>query len=192
MAKERLNMAGVIVGRKGTGKSTFLNERAKAYYKAHPDKKVLIIDVNGSPAYKEHPELDHTKFARWNKGVYRFYDSDHKKMFDYICKHFKNGLIILEDCTKYIPANPGGQVKALLVDHRMWNADLIFTFHSFKRIPLFFWEMVSYVTILKTQEDFENSRNKVNIPNYEAVAAARKKVIAHKNPYYNLTVETLI
>jgi hypothetical protein len=192
MTGKRANVAGIIVGRKATGKSTLACGYAEAYAKAHPEKKVLVIDVNGAPAYKHIPELTEAQFPRWRKGLYRFYLSDHARMFDLIEKHFRNGLIVFEDCTKYIPANPNQQIKAILVDHRMWNADLFFTFHSFKRIPNFFWEMTGFVVILKTQEEFNTSKNRNAIPNYEAVAAAHARVMKHKINYHHETVETLI
>jgi hypothetical protein len=187
--EQRLNHAIIMAGRKGSGKSTELNRIAEKY---PGDKKVLIIDVNGSPAYAQHEKITYQMFMRWKKGIKRFYDSDHKRMFDFIMKHFKNGLVIFEDCTKYIPANPDQQLKTFLVDHRMWNVDLVFTFHSFKRIPNFFWEMTSYIIIKKTQERFDTRKNMDSIPNYEDVAKAREQVMRNKNPYYHLTVETLI
>jgi hypothetical protein len=188
----RSHLAGLIVGRKHTGKSTYANSVAKDYYESHPGKKVCIIDVNGSPAYGEHKWITEKEFPRWTKGIYRYYNSDHAVMWDTLVKYFKNGLIIFEDCTKYIPANVPPKIKGILVDHRMWEADVLFTFHSFKRIPPFFWEMASMVTILKTQEEIETARNRSLIPNYDAVLTARKKVMAHKSEYFNLTVKTLI
>lgn len=194
----RLNDTEIIVGRKGTGKSTYANKRACAYPST---KKVLIIDVNGSPAYAKHTQInDQTLLSsRWKKGVVRYYNSDHDVMFENIIKHCndfmnkKQGLLIVfEDCTKYIDANPNKQVKSFLVDHRMWNADLMFTFHSFKRIPPFFFEMCSYITILKTQENFETPRNENMIPNFEELKHARRKVMEDINPYKYITVATLI
>lgn len=194
----RLNATEIIVGRKGTGKSTYANKRACSYPK---DKLVLIIDVNGSPAYAKHTQIDDNILlsGRWKNGIVRYYNPDHDLMFNNIMaycnthKPKKKGiLIIYEDCTKYIDANPGKQVKSFLVDHRMWNADLIFTFHSFKRIPPFFFEMCSHITILKTQENFDTSRNQNTIPNYDALLAARNAVMSDPNPYTYITVETLI
>ncbi len=187
----RGHLAALVVGRKRTGKSTRTNEIAKAYYAKHPGKKVLIIDVNGSPAYREHQEINREQFQRWTKGIKRFYESDHAEMFAFIIKWFRNGLIVFEDCTKYIDPNPNKQIKTFLVDHRMWDADLLFTFHSLMRVPKFFWEMTSYIVLKKTQDE-EAEILKRPIPNKPDVLAAFRRVQAHKNPYHDETVETLI
>jgi hypothetical protein len=192
---ERINHSSIIVGRKGTGKSTTANNLAVEYAR-RTGKKALIIDVNGSPAYKDHPLLTTHQLKTWkpdaNTRVARYYLQDHKEMFQAITDHFRNGFVVFEDCTKYIDPNPSRQIKTFLVDHRMWNVDMLFTFHSFKRVPNFFWEMTNYVIILKTQEEFETARNRSIIPNFEKVKEAREKVMKHKSDYYNLTVETLI
>ena len=185
-------MASLLVGRKHTGKSTEANRIAKQYAAKHPSKKVLIIDVNGSPAYREHgPPIDRPMFRRWKSGVVRFYESDHAEMFAFIIANFRNGLIIFEDCTKYIDANPSKQIKTFLVDHRMWEADLLFTFHSLKRVPNFFWEMTSAVVLKKTQEE-EKEWLKKPIPNKTDLLAAWRRVQAHKSEYHQETVQTLI
>src|SRR6476469_4342001 len=190
-SKTRGHIAGLIVGRKRTGKSTYANEVAKKYAKAHPNKRVLIIDVNGSPAYAEHQLIDRALFLRWQKGVKRFYESDHEEMFAFISERFRNGLIIFEDCTKYIKPNPSQQVKTILLDHRMWDADLFFTFHSLMRVPKFFWEMVSWVVLKKTQDE-EAEILKRPIPNKKEVLAAFRRVMAAKSEFAHETVETLI
>lgn len=198
MVRTRINDTEIIVGRKGTGKSTYANKRACAYPK---NKKVLIVDVNGSPAYEQHKHIDTKTLCspRWKSGVVRYYEPDHDLMMQSImthCNDFKPKgqgiLIVFEDCTKYIDSNPNKAVKSFLVDHRMWNADLMFTFHSFKRIPPFFFEMCSYITVMKTQENFETSRNEKVIPNYEGLRNARRLVMASPNDYIHKTIATLI
>lgn len=191
----RLNQTEIIVGRKGVGKSTYANRRAIKYPQ---HKKVLIVDVNKSPAYAAHPFIDSATLlsGRWKSGIVRYYERDKNLMFDTIMQHCENSglrpgiLIIFEDCTKYIPANPQPAVKSFLVDHRMWNADLVFTFHSVKRIPPFFWEMCTHLTLFKTQENFETARNENVIPNFHEIARARKLVMDSSNEREKRTVET--
>lgn len=193
----RLHQSGIVVGRKGTGKSTYLNNLAEQYAKS-TGRRVLIYDVNGSPAYSKHQKLSKAQFKYWCenglKGIKRFYlgDENDREAFTIIRNYFKDGLLIMEDCTKYINANPQPYVKPLLVDNRMWGADIIYTFHSIKRVPPFFWEMSSYLTIFKTNEVLrENDRKwEDRIVNWEGVYAARQKVLKNKDPYYSVTIET--
>jgi len=186
-----LHVSTLIVGRKGTGKSTKLAKIALDY---PATSKVLVIDVNGSPVYNQFKEIQVKDIKRVRSGIVRLLGTPNDETLRTIAQEFRGGLIIFEDCTKYIEGNIRPEMKTFLVDHRMFQCDLIFTFHSLKRVPPFFWEMVSYVTLLKTQETFEPGTYRNRVPNYEKVAAAFKKVNAptQKDNYYSITVETLI
>lgn len=191
-------MATAVCGRKHTGKSTFLNELAEGYF-AKTKKRALIIDVNGSPAYSHHQLLNEKNFKTWCSndsygGVKRFYLSDRLKMMLLIKDHFRNGLIVFEDCTKYIKANPQEDIKAFLVDHRMWNVDLMFTFHSIMFVPKFFWAMLTHLVLFKTQDIFLNPNDKSliqRIPDFQSVYRLHKKIMASKNNYINGQMELL-
>jgi hypothetical protein len=120
----------------------------------------------------------------------RFYLEDNKAMLDAI-QAFRGGLIILEDCTKYIDANPHPRVKEFLVDHRMRDLDLFFTFHSVTRVPPFFWEMTHQVLLLKTQDDRKGIERR-RIPNMREFLKAFDKVMASKDNYTSALVDTYI
>lgn len=184
-----LHYSCAVVGSKGTGKSTLLAKIASAY---PSEKKVLILDVNGSPAYGAYKEIELRQVKLLKTGVVKLMGTPTPDTLQTIAKDFKNGLVVFEDCTKYIEGNVHPVIKAFLVDHRMNNCDLIFTFHSLKRVPPFFWEMLSYVTLLKTQESFETGTNKNRVPNYEAFVQAYRKVNDHPSRYYSVTVETFV
>lgn len=196
----RANEAMIIIGRKHTGKSTLANKIAKGY--SGPYRRVLIIDVNGSPAYNKHELITYDKLSRWRSGgIYRFYDRDHERMFEFLMEHFNpqhrkfHGLLVFEDCTKYIDPNPGKQIKSFLVDHRMWDADMLFTFHSLALVPPFFWRMTSKVIMLKTQDVMTSQKEREysnRIPNWKQVHAAYTRVMADTNPYAHEVVDTLI
>jgi hypothetical protein len=184
-----LHYSAIVVGRKGVGKSTYLNKVA-CNYPRH--KKVLIIDVNGSPAYNAHKQIEVKQIKLVRSGVVKLLGTPSLETLKTIADYFRDGLVIFEDCTKYIEGNVHPSIKTFLVDHRMFNCDLIFTFHSLKRVPPFFWEMISYCTLFKTAETFESARNKNVIPNYENILAAFKRINKNKDQRYNETIETLI
>lgn len=181
--------ASIIVGRKHTGKSTLLAKIADSYPKTD---KVLILDVNGSPAYNKFKECTLSQVKLLRSGVAKLIGTPDDEALKTIAKDFRGGLVIFEDCTKYITGNVKPEIRTFLVDHRMMNCDLIFTFHSLKAIPPFFWQMISYITILKTQENFINATNRNRVPNYDKIAEAFTKVNQHTDNYYSLTIETLV
>lgn len=191
---ERHNISTVIIGRKATGKSTYSCNLAKEFVKANPTKRFLIVDVNGSPAYNEFPLLTESQLRGWKADaklrVAKYYDPDHARMFEAI-QHFRNGAILFEDCTKYILPNPSSEIRMYLTDHRMWNVDLFFTFHSLNRVPPFFWEMTAWVVLKKTQ-DTDIQRFRHRIPNFKDIEKAWNQVMASKDPYITKSVSTLI
>jgi len=184
-----LHYSAIVVGRKGVGKSTYLNGVAVKYPR---QKKVLIIDVNGSPAYNAHRQIEVKQIKGFRQGIAKIMGTPTLETLKVIADNFRDGLVIFEDCTKYIEGNVHPSIKAFLVDHRMFNCDLIFTFHSLKRVPPFFWEMIGYCVLFKTLETFEGSRNKTVIPNYENMVSAFKRVNKHRDVRYNETIETMI
>lgn len=199
----RSNEAMIIVGRKHTGKSTLGYKIITEYIKNNPDKRGLVINVNGSPAYNKIPYISYHGMTMWKKGLYQFYDQDHEKMFDFLLRAFDpprpgntnkgrlfNGMILMEDCTKYISSNPSKEIKTFLVDHRMWNADMIFTFHALSRVPPFFWDMTTRIILLKTQDVIDSTYRK--IPNWKSMSAAHERVMNHSDNYYHEVVSTLI
>lgn len=188
MSKTRdIHHTSLMVGRKATGKSTKLAAIARKYPKS---KKVLIIDVNASPAYNEFREIQVKDIPRVVSGVVRLIGTPDEETLTKIARDFRDGLLIFEDCTKYISGHPSREIKTFLVDHRMYKCDLIFTFHSIKFIPPFFWQMTSYVMLCKTQEQLDTPRNRQVIPNYDVMLKAFKEVEANKDQYYSKTVST--
>jgi len=189
-------MAAVVVGFKDTGKSTYINHEAIKYNK-RTGKRVLIINVNGSPAYDEHQELSYDLFPRWRKGVKQFYDSDHDEMMHFLIGLYNknnkfDGMIIFEDSWKYIDANPPKQIKAFLTDHRMINADLMFSFHAIDFIPPSFWKMLTHVIIKKTNDLLEENirENRKKIPNFDAILKTYLEVKKAKNIFTTKIVKT--
>lgn len=184
-----------MVGRRATGKSTYLKESAEGFAK-RTGKRALIIDVNNSPAYSHLPLLSESEFLAWRGNssirVARFYlPKQMNRMLNLIEERFVNGLLILEDCTKYISANPPEQIKSLLVDNRMKNVDLFFTFHALYQVPPFFWTLTDILILKKTQETLDASDRK-RYPNFIELQKAFAKVQSSKNEYITEIVNTRI
>ena len=184
------NYAIAIAGRKHTGKSTKTATLANGY---PTDKKVLVLDVNGSPAYAHIPQIKPEELHRFKKpGKARLLGIPTDATLRIIAENFRDGLLIWEDCTAYISANPKPIIKEFLTNHRMYRVDMIFTFHALKFVPPFFWSMISYIILLKTNETFRKAKNEDRVPNYEEIYEAFTRVKAHKDNYYCETVKTLI
>jgi hypothetical protein len=187
----RSNLVSLIVGRRYTGKSTLCKKMA-LWYAEKTKKRVLIIDVNGAEVYDDLQHLSENQFKTWCNDdaneyskVACFYLSDEDYMMEIISQNFKNGAVFFEDCTKYIEAKPKKIVKKFLVDCRMWNADLFFTFHSLISVPIFYWTMTNKVFLLRTNDILEKKDNFFirRIPNYMAIKEGMLKLRKDKAEY---------
>ncbi len=195
----RPRYAIVMVGRRFTGKST---EIRKVLDK-NEEPNSIIIDPNGAPAYEDIPYVEFEKLKRLKSGKVKFYNPDRNRMWAQLAELFDpqlpkrkylNGIMVIEDATKLIPKNVPPNVQAMLVDGRMWNADLIFTFHSLKAVPPFFWDFATHIIIKKTQDMVDENLKfyESRIPNFKDWYPAWQQVSKSKNDYISKTIRTLI
>jgi hypothetical protein len=164
MNNNRPHTSTIIVGRRFTGKSTYLaTEIIPIYLKQK--KRIIIITATDPTAYEKIPRIyTFDNLRTWliddkQTPAVKFYSSDDPfKMIKELNsfaqneKIINNMLLIFEDATNYIDANPDRAVKNFLVNHRMYNCDLIFTLHAIEFIPPFFSKMSNYLTIFKTND----------------------------------------
>lgn len=201
--KMRDNESNVIVGAKAQGKSGFARKVIDTCYNP-ATQRILVVTQTDPPAYSDMQRINSLqKLATWKgNGMVKFYsDGDPFAMMRGLVQLaqrgvLKNGLIVFEDCTNYIDPNPDRSVKNFLVNHRMYNLDLLYTTHAVKFVPPFFWKMINSVTVFKTLDTFTNEKDleRRQIPNATAVYEAWRKVMQHgKIPgfiQYHLTVKT--
>ena len=197
---KRLNYSIAICGRKGTGKSTLLASLATNYIAGNAaanggqGKRVLILDVNGSPAHAHLPRLSTDQLIAWKPGgslkIATYRHEDRKFMMATVATHFRSGLLIMEDVLTYIGSNPNETTRRFLVDHRMADLDVLYTYHSLLYIPPFFYQFLAYIILLKTNDIEKKLHNATKIPNLPAVMAAYMAVNAHPSPYHNITIPT--
>ncbi len=184
---ERINLVNIIVGKRGTGKSWFfLKNLLPIYRKAHPKKRVLIMDTLDHPAYRDIPRVNCAMLERWRGGgVYRIFGDDEQKILDSIEKNVHNALIVFEDASKYIDANLPDKVNRFVLDSKQKNLDLIFMFHGFSYCPPKLWRIADTVTIFKSDNP---EYRKKEIVAYEDVKQSWNNVMADPNRYAQKTV----
>ena len=197
---KRLNYSMAVCGRKGTGKSTLLAQMATKYvadnatHNSGQGKRVLILDVNGAPAYAHLPRLSYAQLLAWKPdstlkmAVYT--EMDKNAMLLNVSECFKQGLVIMEDVLTYIPNNPSQKIKQFLVDHRMWDIDVCYTYHTLLYIPPFFFQFLAYIVLLKTNDPLSKLSKSNKIPNMPAVLKAVAELQKESDPYASKLIET--
>lgn len=177
----RHNLISLLIGKRRTGKSTFLLELILNHH-----QKVLIYDTDDNEIYKDIPIMPLENLSRWKRGVYRIVDPDFETVFADIRKHLWNALVVFEDATKYMSTGVPKVISQLMYLSKQRNLDLIFTFHFLRKVYPEFFDNANYITKFKTGEDINQFKHK--IMGYEMVKAVHDRVEANSNPYYKETV----
>lgn len=183
----------VIVGNKGTGKTTYLKKAVSSYMQdsseANP-KKVLIIDTYLSESYQEYQEIKPSQLIIWKKGVKRLvvqpFELD--EIIDILMGYdINNFLLIVEDCGKYVE-NDKGLSKSL----KIWQRDVknkgrqtIFVFHYFADVPRAFLKLTDVLIIKKTADTIVDVKGRSSNP---SIIQAYKEVNENPNKFYTKIV----
>jgi hypothetical protein len=202
MINERQNIRCAIIGVNGTGKSTHIVKRILPCYDMRSQKAIVVTETIDNPAYNKLESVNSLEqLQTLRRGPVKFWDFDEEndfmllvKLHDIIARGaLRNGVIVFEDCTNYVDANPHRIVKKFVVNHRMYNLDLFFTTHSLTDLPKWFRKRMNYLTLFKTGDNFrnENDVRALGYTNYRAVYEAWVKVMNHPNPHFNLTIAGL-
>lgn len=183
----------VIVGNKGTGKTTYLIKAINSYMQdsseANP-KRVLIIDTYLSEPYADYQEIKPSQLIVWKKGVKRLVvqpfelESIIDILIDYDVNNF---LLIVEDCGKYVEND-----KQLSKSLKIWQRDIknkgrqtIFVFHYFADVPRAFFKLTDVIIIKKTADTITDVKGRTSNP---SIIQAYKEVTENANKFYTKIV----
>ncbi|MEO0627710.1 MAG: ATP-binding protein [Bacteroidota bacterium] len=148
MANHRDAQVTVIMGRNGTGKSTFLHNILKKI-----GGKTLVVTMAGLPKiWRQYEVIDPTnpEAWEWKKGIKQLHAAYYEEeTFKYIFKYFRGGAIVFDDCKDYIPERVSQipWLKRLLINYRHKEVDLYFVAHSPSDVPKQVWQY-SYDTFV--------------------------------------------
>ncbi len=181
-----MNKVTAILGRRGTGKTTYIKDLVNLYRENLPNQKVLILDTLDHPNYRDVPIINEGLLKRWKKpAVYRMFDKDTDKLLNLVEENYKNGLLILEDASKYLRRQLSADVRSFIFDSKQKNLDIIFLFHGFMAMPKELYSVIDNLVLFKTDDP---SFRKTSIINYQEVKEVYDRVMAHPSPYYNETI----
>ena len=181
----RQNTCGLIIGRRGCGKSSYLLALIRLYlYKQ--DKAIIIYDTDDNDIYQAIPTIDIDYIPALKKGLYKCIDVDYKRFIKVMRWECSNKLIILEDATKYLQyAFEDVYNTALATKQR--NNDLLLTFHSFRKVRPDFFEVANILTIFKTGEQWNNFKYK--LPQPHLIKPVFELVAQHPSPFFNRSIK---
>jgi len=139
----------IIVGRTGTGKTTYIKEMLKKV----PNKQSLFIyDVNNEYAnFFPYPLI----------GIDDFME---KTQF------MQHGIFVLEEATIYLNNRSSNEyLTELMVRKRHTCNTIILVFHSMRSVPRYIYELSNYITIFKTNDSGEMTARELKDDRLESI-----------------------
>jgi len=157
-AGQRDAQVTIILGRNGTGKSTFAEGIVKEM-----GRRVVVVTLNGTPKiWRKYPAIDPANPKAWDfKGIVNVYYMQHEDdTMRYIHTYFRDGILLLDDCRAYIKANVDSDIylKRLLIDFRHKMIDIFFVAHAPTDVPPRVWAFYSTAFVGATDALFPKGR----------------------------------
>lgn len=193
----------VFVGQKGVRKTdTIMRKLVIPVYNKNK-RKVLIVaqamawthEQYGLESTSSITEL--TSFCKGNNGilVYLLTDLDKRKVkevYTIIGQHFRNGTIVLEDCTSYVDSSAITPIRNIFINHKNFRCNVFMSYHSIDT-PKFVRENTTHFVLFKSISSMDTNERKYRnyYPTcYPTMLAAWHRVQAHPTQYYHETIET--
>ena len=166
--RERDAQITIIIGRNGTGKSTFCESIIKKI-----KSRALVCTYNGMPKiWRPYAEVDITSAQKmqFKKGIRQVISGRYEvsrnqnDTFKYIYKNYRNGLVIFDDARGYIGSNVDNDryFRQLLLDFRHRMLDLFFVVHTPSDVPPRVWGFTSTVFVGATDSLVNKSQIKTD------------------------------
>ena len=183
----RKNVTLLIVGQKGTGKTTL----AKKLLERSVLPKKLIFDPTGQEAWQSYPRINPEHLPYWKKGAKRLFEENTEEMLRLINQYIRDTFNVFDDASAYVDFIVNTELKALLTRNRHYNNDLVFIFHSLRLVPVRLYEYASHLILFKTNDTDQHLRKLDKVPNIEEIRRAYYEVQekAKVNPHYCLGIE---
>jgi len=166
----------LIIGRKDTGKSTYLINIIEG-----TDKQEIIFV---SPKIKQYQVIKEEKTVLLMNDYILFKSG-------FLHKEPENMLIIFDDSKYYINVNPNEtntrQIFNFLRNSRHANNSIYSVFHSFSEVNEQFFSLIDKIILFKTTDNITKFKNLFT--NYDIVEKSFNKINNHKDDHINEIIE---
>lgn len=172
-----LNRLLLSVGEKGVGKSTITLEFA-----VETGKRIIVLDNVFNQVYTDFERIKREQLPTWRGARCIVEIDDFDMCLRDLSLYQRNAFIISEDSRRYLSANVSKAVETFIIDHRKFNFDVAFMFHSLKAVPPKICEMYTHVLLFKTKDNLEEKQPKWM--EWHLITPIAEKVRKQKNHNY--------
>lgn len=195
--KEREASLSIATGFQGTGKSYQTLHNIVRYLNFHPQRKVLIYDINGEFGYEtcrshgvdidiKRIEPSKEAIAKFtghaterikritpiNKDGEKMSISEMKDLLDMILRTFKRGFLLIEDMNKYLlQVRHIEQIVSSLISLRHQNLDVMIHLQSLSKIDPTLWENTKFLRMHYQTDTIDRIESRV--PNFKLIKIAK-------------------
>lgn len=166
---------GAVVGKKGVGKSFTTLKLIGGYVKGTAQAKprrVLILDVNDEyenikaisvtdiARFSLHPTIEARRIRPYKANGDRMTLRDFSDVLFTILKHFKGGMLLIEDINKYISDSLPNDLIGAICTNRHVDLDIIMHFQSIGRLTPKIWQNLNWLRFHKNSDSVDRHRKK--------------------------------
>lgn len=190
--KDRQPMIMLVCGETGVGKTYRNKLEIKEYLSQHlaigkKGRKVLAFDTNDDD-YPEFRTVDpnhikslskiHARRIRpFNPDGTPMDTAQKREVIEKIMKHYKNGMVVLDDIDHYMAGAKGQNMIGALCTVRHKGIDVLLTHQSVAKITTSEWQNCTWLRLHHQVDDVTRYRDR--IPKYNLVRIAQLIVDAH-------------
>ncbi|MBA2610545.1 MAG: DEAD/DEAH box helicase family protein [Bacteroidetes bacterium] len=201
MSEPRFNKITLILGARGTGKTTYLiGDKKKGVIglleKVYTNRgmKILVICTTDHPHYRHVSLLEKKDFVKFKKGIARIIinpeDINNFCRFLTDSNNLWNTIIIWEEAKDHSETKICKELGRMIRNTKQQNVDMFFMYHSFGETPTDIYRKIDYISLFKTLDHWEC--RKTFMGSYiSRIDKAYKEVQASNNNYINKTVRTI-
>ncbi len=183
---ERQPMIMLVCGETGVGKTYRNKKEIQRYLLDNPiygkkGRKVLAFDTNDddypefktvNPNYiKALTAVACRRIRPFNPDGSAMDDNEKREVVDKILKHFKNGMIVLDDIDHYMAGAKGQSMIGALCTVRHKGIDVLLTHQSVAKITTSEWQNCTWLRLHHQVDDVTRYRDR--IPKYQMVRIAQ-------------------
>ena len=184
--QERQPMIMLVCGETGVGKTYRNKQEIRHYMMDHlaigkKGRKVLAFDTNDddypkfrtiSPNHlKAFTKVSSRRIRPFNPDGSPMDNDQKKEVITKIMKHFKNGLVVLDDIDHYMTGAKGQSMIGALCTVRHKGIDILLTHQSVAKITTSEWQNCTWLRLHHQVDDVTRYRDR--IPKYEMVRIAQ-------------------
>lgn len=147
----------VFVGKPGTGKTTVLRRLVRRALEQH--RRVLVVTPHENEwcdlpdVHPAHPE----RIATY-KGARRYLCRETEDVLQ-VCRLFRHGFLIFDDCRVYVPDHQVQEIKSMLISCRQDDIDFAAVGHGFTTVPPLFFTYATHFAVFATTDNVGRRKN---------------------------------